>query len=283
LFQYLDSLTFTKHPYKRGVIGNLDELGAATLEDAFVFYREYYRPDNASLIVVGDFEEDKFDKWVDKYFGRLKNPDSKIKRDYPDEPEKTKAVKFEKTAPNVRLPALAMTYLAPPSTSEDVAAIEVAASILESGESSRLYQSLVYKQQVALQAGMFTDFRTEKGLLAFFVIAAGGKKLEDIEKSVLAEVKRLQETPPTAKEIEKAKNSLITGMLRSREDVNGKAVAIGEAIIYQNDASSVNRDVAALNAVTAEDITRVMKKYFRDNGRTTIFYTGEAKKSGGSK
>jgi zinc protease len=261
----------------------LEELQAATLEDAFAFYREYYRPDNAALVVVGDFKQDDLDKWVDKYFGRLKNPSTTIKRDYPEEPEKTESVKFEKTAPNVKLPSLGMTYLAPPSTSKDVAAIEVATAILDGGESSRLYQSLIYKQQIAQQASLFADIRSDKGILAFWVIAAGGKKLEDIEKSVLAEVRKLQETPPSEKELEKAKNSLVTSILRAREDVNGKAVAIGEAIIYKNDAKAVNRDVDALNAVTAEDVSRIMKTYFRENGRTVIYYTGETAGNGGDK
>ncbi|MDH3494813.1 MAG: insulinase family protein, partial [Acidobacteriota bacterium] len=122
LFQYLDSLTFTVHPYKRGVIGNLDELNAATLEDAFAFYREYYRPDNASLIVVGDFDQEQLDEWVDKYFGRLRNPEGSIKRVDVVEPDKKEVVRFTKKRPNVPLPALGMTYLAPPSQRADVPA-----------------------------------------------------------------------------------------------------------------------------------------------------------------
>lgn len=282
LFQYLDSLTFTVHPYRRGVIGNLDELNAATLEDAFAFYRKYYRPDNASLIVVGDFDQEQLDGWVDKYFGRLRNPDGSIKRVDVVEPDKKEVARFVKKRPNVPLPALGMTYLAPPSTSPDVPALEVAEAILSSGESSRLYQELVYKKQLAQRALLFTDVRTDKGLLAFFAIAAGGKKLEDIEKTVLDEIRKLQENPPSQKEMEKAKNSLITQILRSREDVNGKAVAIGEAIIYQNDARAVNRDVANLNSVTAEDVSRVMKKYFGENGRTVIYYMNGEETEGGS-
>lgn len=282
LFQYLDSLTFTVHPYKRGVIGNLDELNAATLEDAFAFYRKYYRPDNASLIVVGDFEQEQLDGWVDKYFGRLKNPDGSIKRVDVVEPDKKEVVRFTKKHANVPLPALGMTYLAPPSTSPDVPALEVAEAILSSGESSRLYQELVYKKQLAQRALLFTDVRTDKGLLAFFAIAAGGKKLEDIEETILDEIRKLQENPPSQKEMEKAKNSLITQILRSREDADGKAVAIGEAIIYQNDATAVNRDVAQLNAVTAEDVSRVIKKYFREDGRTVIYYMNSEESEGGS-
>lgn len=272
LFQYLDSLTYKVHPYKRGVIGNLEELSAATLEDAFAFYRAYYRPDNASLIVVGDFDQAKLDGWVDKYFGRIKKPSEPIKRVEVVEPDKTEVTRYTKKRPNVPLPALGMTYLAPPSSSPDVPALEIAEAILSNGESSRLYQEIVFKKQLAQAVNLFTDIRTDKGLLAFFAVAAGGKKLEDIEAAILAEVKKLKETPPSQKELEKAKNSLITGILRSRENANGKAVAIGEAIIYKGKASAVNEDVAKLNAVTPDDVSRVLSKYFRENSRTVIYY-----------
>ncbi|MEZ5306920.1 MAG: pitrilysin family protein [Pyrinomonadaceae bacterium] len=278
LFQYMDSLTFTSHPYKRGVIGNLEELSAATLEDAFAFYRQYYRPDNASLIVVGDFDESQLEKWVDKYFGRLKNPSTPISRDYPKEPEKTEAKLFEVTSKNVPLPALAMTYLAPPSDSADTAALDVARSVLAGGESSRLYQEIVYKRQIAQDVSMFNDFRSENGYLAFFAISSGTGSPASIEKVILAELKRLQDEGPTEKELRKVKNSLVTNILDRREDVNGKAVAIGNAIIYQNDATAVNRDVAALQAVTADDVKRVVEKYLRPEGRTSIYYTQEKAK-----
>ncbi|MGI8543768.1 MAG: M16 family metallopeptidase [Aridibacter sp.] len=275
LFQYIDSLSYKVHPYKRGVIGNLDELNAAKLEDAFAFYKEYYCPDNASLIVVGDFEQEQLDKWIDKYFGRRKNPDAQIKRVDVVEPERTQVERFEKFRPNVPLPALAMTYFAPPSTSLDIPALEIAEAILADGQSSRLYQELVYKQQLAQTATMFADIRIDKGLLAFYAIAAGGKKLEDIEKAILAEINKLQENAPTEKEVEKAKNKLITEILQERETVNGKAFAIGEAIIYKNNAKAVNEDVAKLQSVKAQDVQNVMKKYFKENSRAVIYYKNE--------
>lgn len=282
LFQYIDSLSYKVHPYRRGVIGNLDELDAAKLEDAFEFYKEYYRPDNASLIVVGDFEQEQLDKWVDKYFGRRKNPDAQIRRVDVVEPERTQVERFEKFRPNVPLPALAMTYFAPPSTSLDIPALEIAQAILADGESSRLYQELVYKQQLAQTATMFADIRIEKGLLAFYAIAAGGKKLEDIEKAILTEINKLQENAPTEKEVEKAKNKLITEILQERETVNGKAFAIGEAIIYKNNAKAVNEDVAKLQAVKAQGVQDVLKKYLKENSRAVIYYRngseGEDKK-----
>ncbi|MCB1024552.1 MAG: insulinase family protein [Acidobacteria bacterium] len=280
LFWYLDDLSFTTHPYKRGVIGNLDELSAASLEDAFKFYREYYRPDNASLIVVGDFDQAQLDAWVDKYFNRIKNPGGEIKRVTVVEPPRTEEVRFEKERPNVPFPAIGITYFAPPSTSEDVPALDVAATILSDGRSSRLYQELVYKQQIAQEASFFTDIRADRGLLTFYAIAAGGKTLASIEKAFSAEIKKLQDEGPTAKELEKAKNKLVMDILRDRETASGKAQAIGRAIIYQNNANAVNTDVDQLQAVTAKDVMSVLRKYMQENTRAVIYYKQGEEKGG---
>ncbi|NNE97612.1 MAG: insulinase family protein [Pyrinomonadaceae bacterium] len=272
LFQYIDSLSYKVHPYKRGVIGNLEELSAASLEDAYKFYKEYYRPDNASLIVVGDFEQEQLDKWVDKYFGRLEKPTGEITRVTDKEPDRTAVERFSKTRPNVPLPALAMTYFAPPSNSDDISAIKVAEAIMSDGRSSRLYQELLQKQQLAQTAVLYSDIRTDKGLLVFYAIAAGGKKLEDIENALLAEIRKMQDGGPTVKELQKAKNKLVTEILQRRETANGKAFAIGEAIIYNKDARAVNSDVSKLQSVTAEQVKDVMSKYFKENSRAVIYY-----------
>ncbi len=281
-FQYLDSLSFSKHPYKRGVIGNLDELNAASLEDAFKFYREYYRPDNAALIVVGDFDQSQLDKWVDKYFGPITNPEGAIKRVSVSEPEKTSEESYDRTRPNVPecCPALGITYLAPPSTSEDVPALEILQAILSGGESSRLYQSLIYKKQLAQDVGFFSDIRSDTGLLVFYAIAASGKTPDEMKKAIDEEIARLREKAPSSSEIEKAKNVLITRILRDRQTVNGRAVAIGEAIIYQNDARAANSVVADLQKVTADDVKRVVNKYMGGNGRVVINYSNGEEREG---
>jgi zinc protease len=111
-------------------------------------------------------------------------------------------------------------------------------------------------------------------------IASEGKTADVLEKSLLAELKAIQDTPVTAKELEKAKNQLVTETIQAREDNDGKAIAIERAIAYEGDAKAVNSDVEKLQAVTAADIQRVMKKYFNDNNRVVIYYSqGEANKS----
>ncbi|MDQ3130027.1 MAG: insulinase family protein [Acidobacteriota bacterium] len=272
LYEFINSLSYQNHPYKRGVIGNLDELGAATTKDANEFYKTFYRPDNAHLIVVGDFQQAQFDGWVDKYFGSVKPPDNKIPRVTAVEPERTEEKRFMKTAPNVPFPAVAITYLAPNSKSDDIAALRIAETILSGGESSRLYQELVYRQKLAQEASFSADIRVDKGLLTFLAIASEGKTPEELEKSLFAELKKIQDAPVSAKELEKAKNQLIMQKLKQLETNDGKAIAIERAVAYQGDPKAVNSDIQKLQAVTASDVQRVMKKYFTGKNRVVIYY-----------
>lgn len=276
--QYLEKLSFTTHPYKRPGIGNLDELSAATPKDANAFYKLFYRPDNAVLIVVGDLDQKQFDAWVDKYFGRIAKSSGTIPRVTAVEPDRTEERRHMTTAPNVPFPAVAITYLAPDSKSPDIAALKIAEKILSAGESSRLYQSLVYKQQIAQEAAFSADIRVDRGLLYFLAIGSEGKTVDVLEKALLAELKKIQDAPITAKELEKAKNQLITEAIRQRENNDGKAIVIERAVAYQGDPKAVNSDIQKLQAVTAADVQRVMKKYFTDTNRVVIHYTqGEQK------
>lgn len=273
--QYLEKLSFTKHPYQRPGIGNLDELQAATPKDANEFYKTFYRPDNAVLIVVGDFDQQQFDAWTDKYFGKIAKPSGNIPRVTAIEPERNEEKRYMKTAPNVPFPAVAITYLAPTSKDADVPALEIAETILSGGESSRLYQELVYKQQVAQQASFSADIRVDRGLLYLLGIGGEGKTAEAIEKSLLAELKKIQDSPVTAKELEKAKNQLIMAKLQELETNDGKAIAVERAVAYDGDPNAVNTDIQKLQAVTAADVQRVMKKYFTDKNRVVIYYQNE--------
>jgi zinc protease len=274
-FWLLDELSFQKHPYKRGVIGNLEELSAATRADAEKFYKTFYRPDNAVLIVVGDFDQKQFDSWVDKYFGSIKRPEGQIPRVTVVEPEWTEERRYNEFGPRVPFPATALIYRAPKTTSPDIPVIRLAASILSGGESSRLYQSLVRDQEIAQQAALDLELNTEGGRMSLLAIGSQKGTSESLEKAVLAELKRIQDGGVTAKELEKAKNQLISRAIRARETNDGKAVAIERAVAYQGDPKAVNREVQALQAVTAADIQRVMKHYFKDNNRVVLYYNQE--------
>ncbi|MCA1623746.1 MAG: insulinase family protein [Acidobacteria bacterium] len=274
-YEAIQKLSFNVHPYKRTTIGTIEDLQAATLEDVQKFYKTFYRPDNATLIVVGDFDQNQLDTWVDKYFGRISKRSEKIPRVSEIEPERRAEKRQTVKAPNVPLPAVAITYLAPNAKSKDIAALKIAEAILSNGESSRLYQELVYKQQIAQEADFSVDEHVDKGLMYFTATLASGKTPEMAEKSLLAELKKMQDAPVSAKELEKAKNTIVANAIRSLETNQGKAFAIGQAVILKGAAKAVNDEINELQAVTAADVQRVMKQYFKDNNRVVIYYENE--------
>ena len=276
LFYAIEKQSFTTHPYRRPGIGSIEELDAATLDDVKAFHSTFYRPDNATLVVVGDFEPKQIDAWIDKYFIRVAKPDKPLPRVTTKEPERTAEKRVNEYAANVPLPAVALTYLAPPVASADAAALDVAEAILSSGESSRLYQSLVYQQQVAQEAFAQADLREQPGLFVLGAILASEKKPEEAERALLAELKKMQDTLVSAAELDKAKLQLVTNELHERETSNGKAFALARAAVLLGDAARVNSDIEKLQAVTAADIQRVMKKYFTDSNRVVITYQAES-------
>jgi zinc protease len=275
LFNALSSASYLEHPYRRPVIGNIDDLEAATLSDVVAFHARYYRPDNATLIVAGDFDQKQLDGWIDKYFGVVPRPDAPLPRFDASEPPWPKDRVADVRGPRVPLPAVALTWLAPPTTSPDAPALQVAAAVLASGESSRLNQSLVYRQRIATQAGFNADLRVGPGLLTAYAIAAGGKSSAEVGAALLAEVTRLATTPPSAAELAKIKTQLITEAFISRQTPLGLASAIGDAAVLEGNAARVNTDLDDLQRVSAADVQRVMRRYVVGSKKVTIEYRQE--------
>jgi zinc protease len=278
-FEYLlQQKSFKDHPYKRPGIGSIEDLDAASLKDVQDFHATYYRPDIATLVVVGDFDQQQLDKWIDKYLASIPKPDRALPRVSVKEPARGAEQKITEYGAN-DLPAVGFTYLIPRQADPDADVLQVAEAILSSGESARLYHSLVYEQQLAAEASASADLREDLSLFLFTAVLSEGKKPEDAEKSLLAEIKKLQDAPVSTAELEKAKNQLITNELRERETGNGKAFALGEAAVLLGDPARVNTDLARIQAVTAADVQRVMKKYFTDNNRLVLYYLPQASRN----
>jgi len=276
----LEQKSFFKHPYRRPTIGSIEELEAASLADVRAFHSTFYRPDNATLVVVGDFDQAQLDAWVDKYFAAIPKPSTPIPRVQVKEPPHEQEMRVTEYGQNVPLPAIAFSYLIPPKSSPETDALRVADALLSAGESSRLYQSLVYQQQLAQSVNTFTDLREDASLFICYAILASGKKADEGERALAAEIKKLQDAPVPAAELEKAKNQLITNQLRERETNEGKAQALGDAVVLLGDPNRVNTDIARLQAVTAADVQRVLKKYFVDTNRVVIDYLPESMRPG---
>ncbi|OQW47709.1 MAG: peptidase M16 [Proteobacteria bacterium SG_bin6] len=272
LYLYLPEVSYTRHPYARPGIGSLEDLQAASIDDVRAFHATYYRPDNAVLVVAGNFDPAQLDAWVDKYFAPIKKPGSPIPRVTVQEPPRTQPVVRTVYEANVPLPAVAVSYQIPPDRNKDSAALAVLDAVLSAGNSSRLYEALVYREQVAAQAGTFISSREATGTLAAYAIVAGGKSAAAAETSLKREIARLRTAPVSAAELAEAKNQILTEAIKRRETADGKASAIAEAVIIDGDPRAADRRLAEIAAVTAADVQRVARAYLGENQSATIRY-----------
>jgi zinc protease len=274
LFYAIETESFKKHPYRFPGIGNIENLDAATIDDVRSFHSTFYRPDNAVLIVAGDFDQKQLDAWVDKYLGVIPKPAAEIPRIDITEPARTEDVRVTKTGASVPLPGLAMTWLIPNAAHEDSAPLTVASTLLAEGESSRLRLRMV-RGEIAQDVYADADTREDNGLFVALAIMASGHDTPEAEKVLREEIGKLASTPVPASELDKAKNLIVTSALRTRETNTGKAFALGEAVTVQRNADAVNTQLARLQAVTAADIQRVVKKYLIDGKAVVITYVDQ--------
>ncbi len=279
LYLYLPQISYSVHPYARPGIGSLEDLQAASIDDVRAFHATYYRPDNAVLVVAGNFEPKQLDQWVDRYFAPIKRPTTAIPRVTVKEPPRTAAVIRTVYEENVPLPAVVMSFQVPPDRDADNAPLAVLNAILSEGESSRLYESMVYRDQVAVNAGTFLDSKQGTGALAAYAIMAGGKTAEQGEAALKRELARLRDAPVKAAELAKAKNRILTSTLRARETADGKASALAEAIIIDGDPAAADRQLTEVAAVTAADIQRVAKRYLGEQQAAIVRYLPKTAKS----
>jgi zinc protease len=282
LFYALTQHSFAKHPYKRPGIGSIEELDAATLGDVQAFHRTFYRPDNAILIVAGDFEQEQADAWVDKYFTPIAKPSTEIPRVTVKEPAREAEQRVTEYAPNVPLPAIAFSWLVPAASDPDAIPLQIASTLLGEGESSRLNEKLV-RGEIAQEIYTESDTREDLGMFIVFAIMGSDHAPPDAEKVIRTELASLAEKGPSAAELEKAKNLVITGALRERETSNGKGFTLGESIVLYRDANFVNTGLAKLQSITPADVQRVVKKYLIEGKPLVLTYLDEsAKPKGGA-
>ncbi|WP_394761127.1 M16 family metallopeptidase [Phenylobacterium sp.] len=278
---YLPQATYALHPYHRPGIGSIEELDAATIDDVRAFHEAYYRPDNAALVVVGNFDAAQLNAWIDRYLAPLKNPTQPIKRVTAVEPPRTGPGVYDGYGPNVPLPAVAITWLGVKASDPDAPALKMLDALLSGGKSSRLYDSLVYDKQIAAEIYSNADLPAQPGNFAVGAILASGHSIAEGEAALLAQVQRLRDATPSAAELASAKTQLIAGKLRERETIDGRGFALGYALRIDGDPAKANTELAELQAVTPADVQRVARKYLDPQRRMTIRYRPESERPKG--
>ena len=267
----LRTAAFTVHGYHHTPIGSIEDLDKATLTDVRDFFHTFYKPNNATMVIVGDFNSEQALAWAKKYFEGIPRSEQAIPRLDTPEPPQTEERVVKKSYSNTPLPAVVIGYKIPARYAPDAYPLDLASNILAGGESSRLYQSLVYKDQIAVQSAGFGNFSEAPNLFWVYAILNGGHAAEEGEKSILSVLDGLKDKQVEVKELDKAKNQEISGFILGRDTDQEKAVALASAAVIGKDPGLVNTELDQYLKVTPEEIEQVARKYFVPEHATVLF------------
>lgn len=250
------------HPYSWSVIGSMADLSAASVDDVKNFFRQYYAPNNATIVVAGDVNPTEVKAFVRKYFSDIpRGP--KIERPTPAPfTVKDTAVTLED---RVQLPRLYLEWHTTKGWDPDDAALDVAASILAGSRTARLTQALVYNSDVGTNVFASQSSKRLDGDFSIVATARPGKGLDTLRSVIDNELKKLAASGPTARELEQAKNGYEANFLRRIESVGGKADQLNEYYYQTGKPDSFQADLDRYRKVTAADVQRVIKKYLMTN------------------
>jgi zinc protease len=266
----LYAAAFTVHPYHHTTIGSMDDLNKATISDVQEFFHAFYRPDNVTMIVVGDFNVDQATIWAQKYFGGIPKPAQPLVRAIPQEPVQTAEKRMTKSYPNSPLPAVVIGYKVPAQYTPDSYPLDLASNILSGGESARLYRKLVYDDQIAVQVSGAGNFTEDPNLFFAIAVMNQGKSSADGEKEINDVLEGMKTAAVSPQELEKAKNQEIAAYILGRETAKDKADALGRYSVLGKNPNMINTDLSNYLKVTAADIQRVARLYFATAHATVL-------------
>jgi zinc protease len=273
----LRSTAFTVHGYHHTPIGSIQDLENATVQDVRDFFNTYYKPNNATLVIVGDFNSAQALGWAKKYFEGIPASAKPIPRRDTPEPVQTAERDVKKSYSNTPLPAIVLGYKIPARYKPDSYPLDLASNILAGGESSRLYQSLVYRDQIAVQAGGFGNFSEDPNLFWAYAILNQGHTADEGEKAIVNILDGLKEKAVDPKELDKAKNQEISGFILGRDTDEQKAVALASAAVIGKDPGLVNSELDRYLKVTPGDVEHAAQEYFVPEHATVLTVTPSGK------
>jgi zinc protease len=268
---------FTVHPYKHATIGSMADLEAASVDDVRDFYRTYYVPSNATLVLVGDFDATQATQMVAQYLGRVPKAEREVPRDIPKEPPQTqeKRVTLREPWP---LPAVVVAYHITNDGNPDSYPLHIAAKVLSDGQTSRIYQKLVYDKQMAVAAFGNANLIEDPNLFYAVGIVQPGHSPEDVTKELIAEVERLKTEPISDHELQRAKNQFARDYILSRESNQQKATHLAHAVVIHHDIKTADGEFDIFQNISVADVQRVARTYFRPENRLvlTLLPSGKA-------
>ncbi|WP_341665480.1 pitrilysin family protein [Blattabacterium cuenoti] len=269
--EIIPSLLFKKHPYKYPIIGLYQDLDTAKEADYKEFYKTYYVPNNAVLVISGDFDMNEARILIKKYFSSIPKGTRNFQMNKIEEEPIKKEIFFTYVDKNTKVPGVFLSYRVPKLTDKDSYVLKIIDHVLSSGESSRIMKNIVNTKQVASYAGSSLDTMEDYGIFMIYGLINPGITIDQLTKIIDDEIDLLKEKGITQYELEKQKNCFEKKFISDNYSMSGITASLSHYYLYYHNADLINTDIERYRKITTEDIKKVANKYLNKNNRVRLY------------
>lgn len=262
---------YKKHPYRWQTIGKMAHIQSAELKDFVMFNEKFYIPNNAVLVVAGDFEFEQANKWIRDYFGTIPRGKDIVRNKVEEDPITTQ-INATWEDPNIQIPMLLTAYRTPSMKTRDARVLDMISTYLSDGKTSVLYKKIVDDQKKALQVGAFNYSQEDYGQYIIYALPMGDTKLSDILAEVDVEIAKLQKDLISERDFQKLKNIYENNYVSENSTIEGVASNLATYYMLYKDVNLINTEIDIYRSITREEIREVAKKYLNTNQRAVIDY-----------
>ena len=269
---------FKTHPYRWTTIGEMEHLDAATLEEFMAFNKKFYVPNNAVLVVAGQFDKAQAKQWIQNYFGPIEKG-APIERKKYEETPITEQFRAKWEDPNIQIPMMVTCYRTPSMKTRDARVLDMISSYLSDGKSSKLYKKIVDDKKMALQIGAFNYSQEDYGMYLIYGLPMGTTPADDIIKEIDEEIAKLQSELISENDYQKLQNKFENQYVNSNDNVEGIADNLATYYMLYGDINLINTEIDIYRSITREEIQDVAKKYLNPNQRLILDYVPASEKT----
>ncbi len=277
LTEVIPFLLFKKHPYKYPIIGYNKDLDSATENDYKEFYKTYYVPNNAILVVAGDFKMNLTKKLIKEYFSSIPKGKMNFKMKKMIEDPINKEIFYTYKDKNIKVPGVFLSYRVPKITDKDSYVLKIIDHVLSYGESSRIMKNVVNTKQIASYAGSFLDAMEDYGIFIIYGLVNHGTNLNQLTKIIDEEIDLLKEKGITQYELKKQINCFEKKFISDNYSMSGIAANLSHYHLYYKNTTLINTDIEKYYSISIEDIKRVANKYLNKNNRVRLYNVPDQK------
>lgn len=269
---------FKNHPYRWTTIGSMEHLDATTLSEFQEFNAKFYIPNNAVLVVAGDFEKKQTKEWIQKQFGSIPRGATVVKQVFEEKPI-VETIRANYEDENIQVPMIVASYRTPSMKTRDARVLEFISSYLSDGKSSKLYKKIVDDKKMGLEVGAFTYSQEDYGMYIIYGLPMETHSCDDVLKEIDEEILKIQTELISERDFQKLQNIFENQYVNSNSNIEGIAENLAKFYMLYGDINLINTEIEIYKSITREEIRDVANKYLKPNQRLLLDYVPVTEKA----